>query len=74
MSGLFAAARLFPYWGLAAACTAIEVGLYFRRRRKRGKMAACWAVSAIFLALIAMWLARRGDLHSDEWVRAWLER
>jgi hypothetical protein len=71
MHVLFTLARLFPYWALVVAFALIELGVFFKRRRKRGKQWGCWLVALLFVGLIVAWFYWRGDLHADKWIRAW---
>jgi uncharacterized membrane protein len=69
MHVVFALARLYPFWAVPFAIVVAQLGLFFRRKARASQW-SCWAVSFFLMLGVALWIAFRGDLHSDEWVRA----
>jgi hypothetical protein len=68
MHTFFALARFFPYWAFPLALLSGEVAWYYYRK-KSSQQYLFWGVSAVLLVLMLLWIAFRGDLNSDEWVR-----
>lgn len=74
MHWVFATVRFFPYWALPLVLVFFETGVYFKRRNKKRRWAACWAVMVLLFAGIGTWFAFRGDVHSDQWVKTALNQ
>lgn len=73
MSLIYLAARTFPFWAIALAIAVFPAILHFRRRGKK-TFFVLWGGFAGGLILLAItWIVMRGDLHSEAWVRTWLE-
>ncbi|OFZ54142.1 MAG: hypothetical protein A2428_17730 [Bdellovibrionales bacterium RIFOXYC1_FULL_54_43] len=72
MRFLYIVIRFLPYWAIPLAFTIAEVGVFFRRKQDRMQY-FCWVVSAGLVLTVILWIAARGDIHSDAWVRAWTE-
>lgn len=73
MHWLFSTLRFFPYWALPLVLVFFETGVYFKRRLLKKRQLLCWAVSGGLILLIGVWFFYRGDLHSDRWVRNFLD-
>ncbi len=68
MHTIYTLARLFPYWALPVAFLVAELGWYFRRKRSASQH-FCWLTTVTLVVTAISWIAFRGDLHSDRWVR-----
>jgi hypothetical protein len=73
MRSLFTLMRFYPYWAVPVGIVVVELGLYCRRRRI-SKQWLFFAVGATLFATSIAWVALRGDLHSDAWVKRILLR
>ncbi len=69
MRALYLLARIYPLLGLALAVLIADMGLHFRRKNQDYQY-YCWFWSGLLLFFILLWVIFRGDLHSDEWVKA----
>lgn len=69
MRAVYLIARLYPYWALPVAFLIAEMGRHFRRKGQDYQY-YCWFWSGFLVFLIFLWIGFRGDLHSDDWVRA----
>ncbi|HCM39581.1 MAG: hypothetical protein A2Z97_07720 [Bdellovibrionales bacterium GWB1_52_6] len=61
--------RFFPYWAIPAAFILGELALHFRRKKSAVEW-FCWGMVLLLIILIVLWVAMRGDLHSDQWVKS----
>ncbi|MGZ3689001.1 MAG: hypothetical protein ACXVBW_11910, partial [Bdellovibrionota bacterium] len=68
MHTIFMMARFYPYWALPLAVLVGDIGLYFRRK-KNDIQWALWSLAGFLVLGIIVWVAFRGDLNSDQWVR-----
>ncbi len=68
---IFIVMRIYPYWALPSIYIMIEVAIFFRRKNHFFQY---WAGLGTLLLLIGLflWFFYRGDLHSDEWIKALL--
>ena len=72
MHWLFFTLRFFPYWALPLVLVLWETGVYYKRRNiGRGKL-ICWGVDFLLIVAICSWFFFRGDVHSDDWVKSFL--
>ncbi len=68
----FLIARFFPFWAVPLALIFLELAYYFKRKKGRYFMALCLGAAGVLLGLSIAWGIARGDLHSDRWVRFFL--
>jgi hypothetical protein len=69
MHQLYFLARIYPYWSIPASVLLAQLGLHFHRKRSFFKWA--WWIAAVLLVVgFGLWIGYRGDLHSDQWMRA----
>lgn len=71
MHFVFLLARIYPYWAIPLVAVLAQIAIFFRRRRHALLYSVVGLMGLLFLGLLA-WAFFRGDLHSDEWVRALL--
>lgn len=69
MRWIFILFRFFPYWAFPLSIVVFELGRHFHRKRSSHQWAFFSMAGALGL-LTLVWFGFRGDLHSDEWVRA----
>lgn len=69
MHQIFFLARIFPYWALPLCLVLGQLAALSRRRRYRSRYPLALAM-ALLIASCAAWIFFRGDLYSDDWVRA----
>lgn len=60
--------RFFPYWAFPVGLIVAELAWYFRRKKSPMEY-YCWGISGFLFIGIVAWIAARGDLHSDQWVK-----
>ncbi len=72
MHWLYTVVQIFPFFAIPAALAAGEVGIFFWRKKSKYQY-LFWALTFIFLSLSVLWGINRGDLHSNEWVRNYIE-
>ncbi len=63
---------MYPFWALPAILLFVELARYFYRRNLGRALLFAFVAFLLTIAL-GLWIGFRGDLHSDEWVRTWLE-
>ncbi len=63
--------RFYPIFMIPVGGALIELGFFYRRRKKILVMKMMFGLSAFFFISGLLWFVGRGDLHSDEWAR-WL--
>ncbi|OFZ69491.1 MAG: hypothetical protein A3K03_00760 [Bdellovibrionales bacterium RIFOXYD1_FULL_44_7] len=66
---MFSLVRFFPYWGLPVMIVCAELAWYYHRKRDSTQY-IFWGFAAVITVLIVCWIGFRGDLYSDQWVRA----
>lgn len=69
MHQVFFLARIYPYWALPLCLVLGQLTGLCRRRRYRARYLLGIALVVLLLSCGA-WIYFRGDLHSDDWVRA----
>ncbi|MEK6579921.1 MAG: hypothetical protein AABZ55_11895 [Bdellovibrionota bacterium] len=71
MSFLFLLVRFYPVWVFALGIVLVQLGMFFRHRASVIQY-YFWIPLGISVVTVILWIVYRGDLHSDEWVRAFL--
>jgi len=66
---VYALARTYAYWALPVAFVVAEIGLFFRRRKSPIQY-YCWTAVGFIGFTWILWIALRGDLNSDTWLRS----
>jgi hypothetical protein len=72
MHTIFVLARLFPLWAIPLALALAQLGLFFRRRSSASQW-GCWGVASALIVAVVLWIAFRGDLNSDSWIKALIQ-
>ena len=69
MNIIYGTVRLYPFWAIPLCFVLFQLGNHFRRKgNKLGRV--LWGLIVVIIVLLAVWAFFRGDLHSDQWVRA----
>ncbi len=68
---LYNLVRFFPYWAVPLAIVLVDLGIYFRRKKKPSYR---WVLflSAVLVILSLVWVITRGDRNADRWVGKFL--
>ena len=69
---IFFMVRYYPVLAVCLILVAAQFGYFFRRKKDPVEF-ACWAMIAILAVTVGLWIYFRGDLHSDLWVRRFLD-
>jgi hypothetical protein len=69
MHSIFTLMRLYPFWSVPLAAIFVQLGIYFRRRTSSLQW-SCFGMAGLLVLTALIWIVGRGDLHSDQWVRA----
>ena len=71
MHAIYFIARLYPFIVIPLVVIFIELGFFLRRQRSSVQH-VCWLLSLFCVSSAVLWIVFRGDLNSDQWVRALL--
>lgn len=66
---LYLAFRLYPVIALCLILVLVEVAFHYRRKRDIRQW-YCVALGVLLFISSVVWLVFRGDLHSDDWLKA----
>jgi hypothetical protein len=69
---IFTLARIYPAWAVPIAFIFFELGIYYRRKNSRMQY-YLWGLVVLQLLLLLLWIIFRGDIHSDQWIRAFID-
>ncbi|MGK5088596.1 hypothetical protein WDW86_13640 [Bdellovibrionota bacterium FG-2] len=72
MHWLYTVVQIFPFFAVPAALAAGQIGIFFWRKKSKYQY-PFWLLALIFLSLSVVWAIYRGDLHSNDWVRRYVE-
>lgn len=65
---IFIMARTTPYWALPLIIVLVDLMIYYRRKRAHGTYVCAGAI-IMLLCMTVGWIAARGDLYSDQWLK-----
>ena len=65
----FSIARFYPYWAVPVALVIGEMAVFFRRRES-GLQWPLFGLGGLILFIAILWFVFRGDIHSDDWLKA----
>ena len=72
MHFFFTLVRIYPAWAVPTAFIFFELGIYYRRKASKFQF-YMWGLVGVQSLLLLLWLIFRGDIHSDNWVRAFFD-
>lgn len=66
---IFLFVRVFPFFAFGACVPLVQLARFYRNRNSKIQW-LFWLFALVSFAAGAAWVWGRGDLHSDEWVKA----
>lgn len=69
MHFIYLLGRIYPFWALPLIVIAVEVGIFFKRKKSKIQYYFWAAVFSLSLGIL-IWLLLRGDRYSDRWIHS----